>query len=225
MITNTLTQLKNNTAKIFYRLGFSANVLTALGLFLALGSGYLVYKNQLMFAGALLLLSGFLDLMDGAVARMAGTQSQFGGILDSTLDRYGDGAVLAGILFLCVKQNQMLYAALTMVAMMGSFAISYVRARAECEVSECRVGFWERGERIVWIALGLLFGNIQTMLWILALGTQATVFQRLFFAKLQCQTTFKGQAQVSNFIRAQRGDLRYIVKILALCVVLAFLRP
>ena len=151
-----MEKLKNAIASIFFKLGFSANALTLFGLGFAAASGFLVYKGMFFCAGASLLLSGFLDLMDGAVARLSKTANVFGGILDSSLDRYGDGFVFAGLFFFCARHGNTWAALLSVSAWLGSFLISYVRARAECEIPKCRVGFWERGERIAYIALGFL---------------------------------------------------------------------
>ncbi len=172
----------NTLAKILIKFGISANFLTAAGLVAAGLSGIFAYQGHFFLAGAVLLFSGALDMLDGAVAREAGTAKAFGGILDSTLDRYGDGFVLGGILFYCLGHLRILYAILSFSALLGSFAISYIRARAECEIETCRVGFWERGERLVLIALALLLHNLAPALWILGVGAHWTAFQRLYFA-------------------------------------------
>jgi len=130
-----------------------------------------------------LAVSGLLDLLDGAVARASGNTEKFGGILDSSLDRYGDGVVLGTLVIYFGMRSQVLYAALALSALLGSFTISYVRARAECELDSCRIGFWERGERISYLTLGLLFNNVQVALWVLGIFTHVTVFQRLILSK------------------------------------------
>ena len=92
-------------AWFFYRLGFSANTLTFLGLFLAAVSGALVWRGRFTEAATALLLSGFLDMMDGSVARLSDSKTSFGGVLDSTLDRYGESFVFAGVLFYCIDHR------------------------------------------------------------------------------------------------------------------------
>src|SRR3989338_6313964 len=178
-----MEKIKNKIASFLHQLGVSADFLTYTGLLCALGSGLLAYQGRFFWAGGALLLSGGLDLLDGAVARQSKAKSPFGGILDSSLDRYGDGFALIGILFYCVAKHYTGYAFLGACALLGSFIISYVRARAECVVKNCRVGFWERGERLVYIALGLLLGNLPLVLWVLGLGTHLTVLHRLAYAR------------------------------------------
>lgn len=175
--------LKEKAAGFIHRMGISANALTFLGLALALAASFLIYRGYWFWAGGVLLLSGGVDLLDGAVARVSGTQSKFGGILDSSLDRLGDGAVLGAFVFYFLQQQKVLIAGFAMSALIGAFLVSYVRARAECEIENCRVGFWERGERIVYLALGLLLNNIIAPVVVLGIGTHWTAVQRLWRAK------------------------------------------
>lgn len=176
------------------RLGFSANFTTFLGLTAAFAAGWCLYQGLFLLAACLLLLSGFLDLMDGAVARLAGVPTPFGGILDSTLDRYGDAAIFLGIFFFCWLNGFFLYGVLAASGLVGSFVISYVRARAECETEECKVGFWERGERILCVVLALFAGNLPMALWILAIGTHFTAIFRLYHAGQNFSKAAKAEA-------------------------------
>ena len=224
-----MEKIKNYFAAIFFKAGISANFLTYLGLFFALLSGVLIYKGIFFWAGAVLLFSGFLDLMDGAVARLSKKAVPFGGILDSSLDRYGDGFVFAGLLFYCMRHGKELYAALSASAFLGSFLISYVRARAECVIPTCRVGFWERGERIAYLSLGLLFNNIAWVLWVLAFLTHYTVLCRLYFAKKETEKTgYWGQNKslVWDFLFSKRGRTHweYYVKITVLFLAVFLIR-
>lgn len=177
-----MQDLKTKAAGFLVRIGLTADAATFLGLFFAALSGILIYKGYFLWAAVSLTVSGVLDLMDGAIARMTGTKSVYGGILDSSLDRYGDGFVLGGILFYCVSLGGWTYSVLALSAILGSFSISYVRARAECEIDSCKVGFWERGERIVYIILGLLFDNLGVVLWVLGVATHLTALFRLTYA-------------------------------------------
>ena len=208
-----MKNLKNYLAALLCNLGISANFLTYSGLGLALLAGILIYTGSFFWAGGVLLLSGLFDLLDGSVARLSKQSNGFGGILDSSLDRYGDAFVLAGVLFFYFDVGDVLYAVLASSALVGSFLISYVRARAECEIENCRVGFWERGERIVYISLGLLFNNLEVVLWILAIGTHLTAILRLTYANSQGKESNGG-----------RQSPWYLVKVLALFLVVAFVR-
>ncbi len=207
-----MKHLKVYLAAGLCNLGISANFLTYSGLGLALLSGILIYTGSFFWAGGVLLLSGLCDLLDGSVARLSKQSDGFGGILDSSLDRYGDAFVLAGVLFFYFDVGDVLYAILASSALVGSFLISYVRARAECEIENCRVGFWERGERIVYLSLGLLFNNLEVVLWILAIGTHLTAILRLTYANSQGKES------------SGRQSPWYLVKVLTLFLVVAFVR-
>ena len=172
--------MKNKIALILHRLGISANFLTLFGLALAGLSGWLAYQGNFFWASAALLGSGLVDLMDGAVARVSGKASPFGGIFDSTLDRYGDAFIFTGLVFYFSQRGRSDLAALSASAWTGSFLISYVRARAECEMDSCRVGFWERGERLGVLTLALAVNNASMAVWILGIGTHWTALQRLY---------------------------------------------
>lgn len=224
-----LEKIKNKIASFLYRLGVSADFLTYAGLLSALGAGVLIAKGYFLWAGGVLLFAGGLDLLDGAVARQAKVLSPFGGILDSTLDRYGDGFVLSGVLFYCLENYYPGYALLTLSAILGSFGVSYVRARAECVVKSCRVGFWERGERLVYLALGLLVGNLPLVLWFLGVGTHLTVVHRLVHAK----KTVAGHPDASPKLLgitpaflslSTRAQAPYVVKCILLTFLLLFFR-
>ena len=224
-----MEKIKNSIALIFSKAGIRANFLTALGLLSAFISGVFIYQGMFFWAGASLLLSGFLDLMDGAVARISKTTNAFGGILDSSLDRYGDGFVFAGLFLFCARYDNKLYALLAVSAWLGTFLISYVRARAECIIPKCRVGFWERGERIIYIALGLLLNNVGLVLWILAFATHGTALLRLAYSKKEAEDPGyweRHPAPVLDFLfqRQGRANAAYFFKIIALFLAVSLVR-
>ncbi len=210
-------------------MGISANFLTIVGLLSAFVSGVLICKGSFLPAGIFLILSGFFDLMDGAVARLSKKSTAFGGILDSSMDRYGDGFIFAGLFLYCAHHGRIGYSLLAISAWIGSFLISYVRARAECVIPKCRVGFWERGERMVYIALGLILNNIPLVLWVLAVATHGTALLRLFYSKKEAEKsgTWEGhQTPVLEllFQRQGRAQGAYFVKIAALILAVVFIR-
>ena len=216
--------LKAAIAKFLIRLRITADVLTYIGLTSSFYAGWLIANGRLLTAGAALLFSGLCDLLDGAVARASGKDSAFGGILDSSLDRYGDGAVLGGALIYCIGFESVLYTVLALSALIGSFSVSYVRARTECETDDGRTGFWERGERLVLIALALLLRNVNAALWILGIGTHWTVLQRLFYA--HGQTREKAVKKTAAWVQSgPRSDWPYFLKVAALVLLLIFWRP
>lgn len=224
-----MKNIKRNIASALYEIGLSANAATALGLLFAGLSGLLIYQGYFFWASAALLISGGLDLLDGAIARVSKKASAFGGILDSSLDRYGDGFVLGGALFFCAAHGKTLYAGLAMSAMLGSFLISYVRARAECAIEKCKVGFWERGERTVFLALGLLFNNLAVVLWVLGVATHLTAAFRLAYASRPQDPRWSAPSSpwgIRNLILHTGGRQSpvYYAKVALLFLAVAFLR-
>lgn len=216
---------KKTIANGLYQLGFTANALTLMGLAAAGAAGILSYRGSFFAAGAALLLSGLLDMLDGAVARVSEKAGKFGGILDSTLDRYGDAFVLGGLLFFCARTGREAYALAAFAALAGSFAISYVRARAECAIESCRVGFWERGERIGLLVIALVLGNPAAALWILAVGTQITAFERLWEARRMTRVAGPAAEGSGRARQFRRGTPVYAAKVLFWVLLLVFFRP
>ncbi len=139
-------------------------------------------------AGWVVLLAGFFDMIDGALARRTNQVTRFGAVLDSTLDRLSEAAVLIGIIaYYLFDYNPVPYKPwiilLIGITMIGSFLVSYVRARAEALNIECQVGIFTRAERVIILALGLLISRVPYVL-VIALGIIAllsivTVIQRL----------------------------------------------
>ncbi|CCC80843.1 CDP-alcohol phosphatidyltransferase family protein [Thermoproteus tenax] len=132
------------------RVPLSADVVTMLSLGVALAGVYLTWKGApgWIFIAAV----GILDAIDGAVARAKGTAGRRGALLDSSLDRYADAAIL--LYFAQWAPLWVLYAALV-----GTFLISYVRARAESLGLAMRgIGLMERGERIIYLFAASLLG-------------------------------------------------------------------
>ena len=135
------------------RLGVTPNQVTALGFAVALVSAWLYAdwdgnRRYLVYGALTILLSGFLDAIDGVLARGTGRASRFGGFLDSVADRYSDALVLSGITVggLCSLPAGLL-------ALLGSLMVSYTRSRAEAEgVEMAGVGFFERAERMIFLA-------------------------------------------------------------------------
>jgi len=163
--------------------GLTPNKVTIAGGFLSLGAGYLASRGHLTGAGVRVGASGALDLVDGTLARLTGKKTKFGAVLDSTVDRIGEAAVLFGLLALYSGLGDTSKVLLVFAAMVGSVLTSYIKARAEGVGLECNVGILTRGERVVIMALGLLLGQVPAALWTLALLSYVTAGQRLLQVK------------------------------------------
>jgi CDP-diacylglycerol--glycerol-3-phosphate 3-phosphatidyltransferase len=163
----------------------SPNAITWFGFLLTLGAAALIITEHLFAAGFVVLLAGFFDMLDGALARSTGRVTQFGAVLDSTLDRLAEGALLLSILVIYAREQSILGVSIVGVALLGSVLVSYIRARAEAIGLDCEVGLFTRAERVVVLALGLLLSQIDYAL-IVALGiimvfSFVTAGQRLIY--------------------------------------------
>lgn len=139
----------------------------------------------LIFAGSLIVLACACDILDGAVARAGRFKTDFGAFLDSTLDRYSDFVVYAGIAVYYAAQPtaNVTYVLLCMLAFFGSFMISYARARAEDLIVSCKVGFWQRPERAAAILIATFGYNIPALLFQQALLPMLTAIRRIDYTR------------------------------------------
>lgn len=152
----------------------SPNTISLMGVIFALSSATLYYYRELWIAATMLLVSGFLDALDGAVARIEGKATKFGAFLDSLLDRYADSAVIAAIILagLCDLL-------LGVIALIGTLLVSYSRAKAELEgIQMSGIGLMERAERILLIAVASFFNMLWLAIVLLAILTNVTVIHR-----------------------------------------------
>ena len=143
---------------------------------------YLADGNRL--AGLLfLILMGLCDILDGWVARRTARASSFGAFLDSTIDRLTEGFVFLGFLVWFYRERDGKGLVLTSAALLFSYLVSYTRARGENFIDHCKVGFWERPERLLCLMLALLLNRLKPALWMVAAGSFLTAFHRLCHLK------------------------------------------
>ena len=163
--------------------GIPANAVTVAGVLAAFAAAYGFLHGIRWLAFGALLGSGICDLVDGAVARAGGKRgTPLGAVLDSALDRYGEGLILGAILIRWSSQSHPGWPAiLAVLAWIGSFLVSYVRARSESLGIPCEIGLLERPERWVFLLILALWGD-RGVLWVLgtlAFFTHVTFLQRL----------------------------------------------
>jgi archaetidylinositol phosphate synthase len=169
-----LTKLKKKVqtmltseAKAAHNMGLTPNIVTLIGLALALSSAFVYAATRgqplgILLATILFLASGFCDALDGVIARIYQQTSVFGGFLDSLLDRYADAAVYAGVIIggLCDP-------IWGLAALAGSMMVSYSRARAEAaEIKMESIGIAERAERMLILAVA----SVAAIFWLPALN-------------------------------------------------------
>ncbi len=184
--------------------GLRPDHMTVLGLVFSLAAAYGFALGKFPLAALIACFAGVCDILDGQLARRTGGETKFGAFLDSTLDRIAEAAILVGIAWyyvwnlveMAVDPQRVLrnlergllpdtYAAiaiLAVLALVGSFMVSYTRARAEGLGLDCRVGWFERPERMVLIIVMGFAGlgpAIPAGLLILMTLSFATAFQRM----------------------------------------------
>jgi len=170
--------------RVLARTPLTPDIITWFGFAVILGAAALIITGHPFAGGFVVLVAGFFDILDGALARHTGRVTPFGGVLDSTLDRLADAALLVAILVFF--ENTLWLVLLVFLTMIASLLVSYIRARAEAAGLDCQRGIFTRAERIIVLALGLLLSSLTNAL-VIALAVIAafsffTAGQRLFSA-------------------------------------------
>jgi len=166
------------------KIRFSPNSITITGFLLTLIAGpVLAYDLRL---GAFCMVPGtLLDMLDGLVARVQGKATPYGAFLDSVLDRYSDAAILLAIAVNLWQGAELLGVVLCGVSLVGSFIISYARARAEGLGVDCKHGLMERPDRLLVLFIGAVSGYMVMALAVLSVLTHMTVLQRILHTRRQ----------------------------------------
>jgi CDP-diacylglycerol--glycerol-3-phosphate 3-phosphatidyltransferase len=166
------------------RVPLTPNQVTLVGFSLTVVASGLAAFGQLRWAGIVLIFAGTCDILDGALARSTNASYPYGAFLDSTLDRYSEGAVYIGraAYFLTIGGPMQRWLVLaTLAALAGSFLVSYVRARAQSLGFSCETGLFARPERVVVTVIGLIAGGVVLygVVFLLAILTNLTALQRI----------------------------------------------
>jgi len=156
--------------------------MTLTGLALNLAAAVVIAFGHLLIGGIVFLLAGLFDLLDGALARYMEKVTRFGALFDSTVDRITEGAIFLSFIFVTGSGvwpfNVTWQLLLIFLAMIGSFMTSYIRARAEALNIDCTAGLFTRVERVIILALGLLFNQVFVALAIVVVLSFVTAGQR-----------------------------------------------
>jgi len=161
--------------------GVNPNFLTFLGLVVNFAAAAMFAIGRFRTAALTILFAGFLDMLDGQVARRQNRVTAFGAFYDSTLDRYADMALYMGLLVYYSVSGRTPYVVVAAVATAGSVMVSYARARAESLIPLCKVGFMERPERLVLLIIGGLVNRMGPVLWVIAVVSTITVIHRIVY--------------------------------------------
>ena len=181
-VTNFITPL----CKFLLKLGISANAITILGTIASVASSAFLIPSGHLLAASLLITSFVLfDLLDGTMARLSERgANKFGALLDSSLDRVSDGALLLSLAWYLHKLGTSLEVVVYLNLLTG-FLIPYIRAKAESLEIECSGGFAERTERLIISLVGIGFAGIGVpyilagSIWVLFAVSIFTVAQRI----------------------------------------------
>jgi len=170
--------------RVLAKTPLTPDVISWFGFALVLGAAALIITGHPFAAGFVVLAAGYFDILDGALARHIGRVTPFGGVLDSTLDRLSDAALLVAILVFFERTLWLVL--LVFLAFVASLLVSYIRARALNAGLEPGRGIFTRSERVAVLALGLLLSHLDNAL-VIALAIIATFSfftagQRLFYA-------------------------------------------
>jgi CDP-diacylglycerol---glycerol-3-phosphate 3-phosphatidyltransferase len=170
------------------------NAISLTGLVGNLVAAALILEEHFVLAGVAFILGSLCDMLDGRYSRMSGKGTPFGAFLDSTLDRIEEGIVLAAVAVWFAKSSNDLAVGATVLAVVGSYMVSYTRARAEALGVGGQVGIASRAVRVVILSAGLLLADeelvsgvdlLEPAIYVIAALTIFTTFQRVWHVRRQ----------------------------------------
>lgn len=148
--------LVKGIAKILSKLGITSNMATILMLFCSFVCVSMLFIDNILWFGIFLFITGIMDGVDGAIARITNKSSKFGGFFDSTMDRLSESIIFASIMmtrdrYLLIPKELSLF--LIIIAALSSFLFSYMRARTELiqKGYDTNVGLMARSERLFFL--------------------------------------------------------------------------
>jgi CDP-diacylglycerol---glycerol-3-phosphate 3-phosphatidyltransferase len=168
------------------------NAISLTGFALNVAAAVLIFERYFFLAGVAFIVGSIMDTLDGRYSRMSGKGTPFGAFLDSTLDRIEEGVVLLAVAAYFATRHDEAAVAAVVAAVLGSFMVSYTRARAEALGVACKVGLATRPVRVVILSAGLVFakgaslGHFELLapaVYVLAGLTVFTVLQRIWHVR------------------------------------------
>ena len=181
--------ISEKIGKFFSKTGISPNTFTLISLFFAFLSFFFLIKKNLILASLFFIIASILDLIDGAVAKFKNQTTKKGAYLDTICDRYVEGIIIFGFLFLDLPKIIFIPEIWIFLCLFGALMTTYSKAAAkekEIITEELKRGFFERPERVILILLALILGNFSFLftayaLIILAIFSNITALQRIFY--------------------------------------------
>jgi CDP-diacylglycerol---glycerol-3-phosphate 3-phosphatidyltransferase len=177
-------------ARAFLHAGFTADGVTIIATAGAVLAALTLFPTGRLFAGAAVITFFVLfDTVDGAMARESGGGTRFGAVLDATCDRISDGAVFCGLAWWAAfSAGSRSLVVATLICLVTSQVISYIKARAEASGLRGDGGLIERPERLIIVLLGAGVSDLPffpmppalpVAMWLLAVASMVTCAQRL----------------------------------------------
>ena len=194
MSTTPFAERRERARNLLIESRLTPNAISLTGLALNLVAAVLVYEDYYFLGGIAFIVGSVMDTLDGRYSRMSGKGTPFGAFLDSTLDRVEEGVVLAAVAAWFAKESNELAVGATVLAVVGSYMVSYTRARAEALGVECKVGIASRAVRVVILSAGLVFAAgelipdldlLEPAIYVMAALTVFTAFQRVLHVRRQ----------------------------------------
>jgi CDP-diacylglycerol--glycerol-3-phosphate 3-phosphatidyltransferase len=158
-------------ADFLVRRRVSPNTITTVGTVCTVSAGVIFATGHISLGGWVLGLTALFDVLDGTVARRTGRSTTFGAFYDSTLDRVADGAVLAGLAVFYATSpvhRSVPLLVVTLAGIIGTFLVSYTRARADSLGIDAKVGIMQRPERVTLLSAPQAFFGLALHGWVLA---------------------------------------------------------
>jgi len=195
-LVNGFLTVTEPLARLLVSLDVHPHVVTFAGLVFSLLAALYFIQGAFLYAGIMIILAGICDVLDGRLARETNKISKFGALFDSTIDRYSEVLIFLGLVTYFLRQGSYLVL-LIILAIAGSFMVSYTRARAEGLGIECKIGIMQRPERMTFLAAGAVLGSIPgtrnfflvLSLWLIAIFANITVIQRIIYIKKRLEET------------------------------------
>jgi CDP-diacylglycerol---glycerol-3-phosphate 3-phosphatidyltransferase len=186
-------------AAFFVRRGLHPNTMTLFGLAGNIVGAVFLATGHMTIGGLLILVSGWFDGLDGAMARQLNQPTKFGAFVDSVTDRWSEMAIFMGLLIYYLgRPNGMIYCLLVFAATMGSVMVSYTKSRAEALGFDCNVGLLTRMERYLVMAPALVLNLPEVALWVIAILANVTALQRTAYVRKQAYEKLRAAAGKSG---------------------------
>ena len=209
--------------RICVALGISPNTLTLIGVLINCAAAWALAIDMFPLAGVIMICANIFDFIDGKVAFITGKQSEFGAFWDSTLDRFSDLALFTGLIWLYSKVGRTDYVLITTLTLIFAIMTSYARARAECLIDKCKVGFMERPERIVLFMIGAFTNRMAAVLWVILVLSVLSVANRIHYTYLALNNRplpstagVRGTFNRAFFWRDERTTIPYDLWVIAI---------